>query len=110
MVFNDIDFSSLAEFEQDPLVLVKAAQAAQDRDVPRVFAGVVPPPPPLNGVVPPPPPMKQNGIMNGSMSMSTTELKGAHFFDDKIIKVFKVALSGCTGKRHRQKYRLQYLS
>lgn len=47
MVFNDIDFSSLAEFEQDPLVLVKAAQAAQERDAPRQqWGGIAPPPPP----------------------------------------------------------------
>lgn len=75
MVFNDIDFSSLAEFEQDPLVLVKAAQAAQERDTSKFF-GMTPPPPPLNigsGIPPPPPSLKQNGLM----SASTTELKGA---------------------------------
>jgi hypothetical protein len=50
MVFNDIDFSSLAEFEQDPLVLVRAAEAAQERDAPRSQWGIVPPPPPnMNG-------------------------------------------------------------
>ncbi|KAI6183082.1 hypothetical protein M3Y97_00450000 [Aphelenchoides bicaudatus] len=78
MVFNDIDFSSLAEFEQDPLVLVKAAQAAQERDMPRSFSGLVPPPPPMSSMtgIPVPPPMQKNGFMNGSMTASTTELKG----------------------------------
>lgn len=48
LVFNDIDFSSLAEFEHDPLVLVKAAQAEKERDNPRPQWGAAPPPPPPN--------------------------------------------------------------
>ncbi|KAI6177987.1 Formin HOmology Domain [Aphelenchoides besseyi] len=77
LVFNDIDFSSLAEFEQDPLVLVKAAQAAQDRNGGSIgFRGIgAPPPPPTNGIPPPPPLLKQNGAYN-AMTASTTELKG----------------------------------
>lgn len=31
MIINDLDFSEFVEFEQDPLVLVKLGQAAQDR-------------------------------------------------------------------------------
>lgn len=31
MIINDLDFSEFVEFEQDPLVLVKVAQVAQER-------------------------------------------------------------------------------
>ncbi|KAI6239779.1 FH2 domain-containing protein [Aphelenchoides fujianensis] len=78
LVFNDIDFSSLAEFEQDPLVLVKAAQAAQERQNGGGRfggVGVPPPPPPGVGGIPAPPPLRLNGL-NNAMSASTTELKG----------------------------------
>ncbi|CAD5207482.1 unnamed protein product [Bursaphelenchus okinawaensis] len=82
MVFNDIDFSALAEFEQDPLILVKQAQAQQDRNNgTRSMYGAIPPPPPLNGGgVPMPPPLNGSGVpppppmwKNGGMSMSMTE-------------------------------------
>lgn len=56
MIINDLDFSEFVEFEQDPLVLVKA-QAAQDTGRPIGYANGAPPaPPPIPGAVPPPPP------------------------------------------------------
>lgn len=63
MVFNDLDFSSLAEFEQDPLILVRQHQAQQERNSvrPSFGGGVPPPPPPGGGGAPPPPPMWKNG-------------------------------------------------
>ncbi|CAD5212214.1 unnamed protein product [Bursaphelenchus xylophilus] len=71
MVFNDIDFSALAEFEQDPLILVRQAQAQQERNSgTRSMYGAIPPPPPPGGGVPPPPPLWKQ---NGNMSMSMTE-------------------------------------
>uniref|UniRef100_A0A914BYM9 FH1/FH2 domain-containing protein 3 n=1 Tax=Acrobeloides nanus TaxID=290746 RepID=A0A914BYM9_9BILA len=58
MIINDLDFSEFVEFEQDPLVLVKA-QASQDNG--RNFGysnGAPPAPPPIpGGAVPPPPPL-----------------------------------------------------
>lgn len=33
MIINDLDFSEFVEFEQDPLVLVKVAQVAQERGI-----------------------------------------------------------------------------
>ncbi|KAK6731663.1 hypothetical protein RB195_007867 [Necator americanus] len=86
LIINDLDFSAFhaEEFEQDPLVMARLAQMAQDKGLlpggsrpgmnggpppppppggiplpPRLqgqVGGVPPPPPPLPGGVPPPPP------------------------------------------------------
>ncbi|VDO05746.1 unnamed protein product [Haemonchus placei] len=68
LIINDLDFSEFhaEEFEQDPLVMARLAQMAQDKGIlpgGRMNGGVQgqgggppPPPPPLPGGVPPPPP------------------------------------------------------
>jgi hypothetical protein len=72
MIINDLDFSAFDEFEQDPLVLVKVAEVAQERGLLPGGGGggasrgggggagmmpAPPAPPPLpGGAVPPPPP------------------------------------------------------
>ncbi|KAI1705720.1 formin homology 2 domain-containing protein [Ditylenchus destructor] len=75
LIINDLDFSDFVEFEQDPLILVKVAQVAQERGLlpggpPRLPPGGVPPaPPPIMGPggVPPPPPAF-GGSMRGRES------------------------------------------
>ena len=47
MIINDLDFSEFVEFDQDPLVLARMAQMAQDKGLlPGGGAGAPPPPPP----------------------------------------------------------------
>ncbi|GMT01161.1 hypothetical protein PENTCL1PPCAC_23335, partial [Pristionchus entomophagus] len=62
LIINDLDFSELQneEYEQDPLVLAKLAQVAQQRGLlpggpPSMSNGVPPPPPPGPGGIPLPP-------------------------------------------------------
>jgi hypothetical protein len=43
MIINDLDFSEFVEFEQDPLVMARMAQVAQDKGL---LPGAPPPPPP----------------------------------------------------------------
>ncbi|CAJ0596173.1 unnamed protein product [Cylicocyclus nassatus] len=84
LIINDLDFSAFhaEEFEQDPLVMARLAQMAQEKGMlpadgrpnvnggpppppppgsiplpPRLQGGSIPPPPPLPGGVPPPPPL-----------------------------------------------------
>ncbi|CAK5067286.1 unnamed protein product [Meloidogyne enterolobii] len=63
MIINDLDFSEfISDFEQDPLVLTKMAQMAQDRGLLPGGGGAPPPPPPLVGAPPPPPPPMAGGV------------------------------------------------
>jgi hypothetical protein len=51
MIINDLDFSQFAEFEQDPLVLARMAQMAQDKGLlSNGGGGGAPPPPPPPGI------------------------------------------------------------
>lgn len=49
MIINDFDFSEFVEFEQDPLVLARMAQVAQDKGLLPGGAGSPMPPPPPPG-------------------------------------------------------------
>lgn len=50
MIINDLDFSEfISDFEQDPLILTKMAQMAQDRGL-LPGGGIAPPPPPPPGL------------------------------------------------------------
>ncbi|KAL7072201.1 hypothetical protein ACQ4LE_008503 [Meloidogyne hapla] len=78
MIINDLDFSEfIGDFEQDPLVLTKMAQMAQDRGLlpgggappPPPPPGGAPPPPPPPGGVPPPPPIGLQAPGSGNRSL-----------------------------------------
>lgn len=67
MIINDLDFSEFVEFEQDPLVLARMAQMAQEKGLlpgnnTAASCGAPPPPPPPGAIPPPPPP-----VFGGSM-------------------------------------------
>ncbi|RCN28610.1 hypothetical protein ANCCAN_25648 [Ancylostoma caninum] len=78
LIINDLDFSAFhaEEFEQDPLVMARLAQMAQDKGMlpggrPGVNGGPPPPPPPggiplpprlQGGGAPPPPPPLPGGV------------------------------------------------
>uniref|UniRef100_A0A914I986 GBD/FH3 domain-containing protein n=1 Tax=Globodera rostochiensis TaxID=31243 RepID=A0A914I986_GLORO len=64
MIINDYDFSECLEFDQDPIVLARAAQMAQDKGFLPGSSGPggPPPPPPPPGGIPPPPPPMFNGL------------------------------------------------
>ncbi|WKX89466.1 hypothetical protein Q1695_008818 [Nippostrongylus brasiliensis] len=77
LIINDLDFSEFhaEEFEQDPLVMARLAQMAQDKGIlpgGRMNGGGPPPPPPIGSIplpprlqgqgVPPPPPPLPGGI------------------------------------------------
>uniref|UniRef100_A0A1I7XEA4 GBD/FH3 domain-containing protein n=1 Tax=Heterorhabditis bacteriophora TaxID=37862 RepID=A0A1I7XEA4_HETBA len=70
LIINDLDFSEFhaEEFEQDPLVMAKLAQVAQDKGLIRGGAGVEgsggPPPPPPPGSIPLPPRCKCSADKN----------------------------------------------
>ncbi|KAL3122098.1 hypothetical protein niasHT_009391 [Heterodera trifolii] len=61
MIINDFDFSEFLEFEQDPLVLARMAQIAQDKGILPGGSGAPPPPPPPGPIPPPPPPLMNGG-------------------------------------------------
>uniref|UniRef100_A0A7E4V9J0 GBD/FH3 domain-containing protein n=1 Tax=Panagrellus redivivus TaxID=6233 RepID=A0A7E4V9J0_PANRE len=78
MIFDKLDFSENAKFEQDPLILVRAAQHQAEKNNPRGgmagFGGGIPPPPPPGMGVPPPPPLF--GGMNKNRESSVAPVSG----------------------------------